>query len=54
MSKNMVTDYTNRCGNCKAFLQTGDNYCKYCGTRRGEGKFEPFWEVTDILYGPPV
>ena len=48
------TDYTDRCGNCHAHLRPGDKYCKYCGTERGKGKFQPFWNVSDCVYGPPV
>ena len=32
------TDYTDRCGNCHEFLGKEDRFCRYCGTRRGEGK----------------
>ena len=48
------TDYTDRCGNCAAFMDKKDKYCRYCGTERGKGKFESFENVSDIVYGPPV
>ena len=39
--REMSTDYEGRCGNCHGFLGEEDKYCRYCGTRRGEGAFEP-------------
>jgi hypothetical protein len=47
-------DHTNRCGNCHKPLRKGSKYCVYCGTRRGEGKFEPFINRIDVVYGPPI
>lgn len=49
----MCTDYTNRCGNCHKILNDNDKYCPYCGTKRGEGKFEPYENVMTCIYGPP-
>ena len=48
------TDYANRCGNCSAKMVPGDNYCKYCGAKRGEGAFEPFYNPVYCVYGPPI
>lgn len=48
------TDYTNRCGNCHEPLSARDRYCKYCGTKRGEGQFLPFDNGMYCIYGPPV
>lgn len=44
----------NRCGNCHAILEDGSEYCYVCGTKRGEGKFEPFFNEMCLVYGPPV
>lgn len=40
------TDYTNRCGNCHEIINDNEDFCTYCGTRKGEGAFEPFYEPT--------
>lgn len=48
------TDYTNRCGNCHAKLKRGDKFCRYCGTPRGEGLFEPYENELCTVYGPPI
>ena len=42
------------CGNCHAALEKGSKYCYKCGTKRGEGRFEPFFNKTYLAYGPPV
>lgn len=46
------TDYTDRCGNCHEFLEKEDRFCRYCGTRRGEGEFEPYLNLFECVYGP--
>lgn len=46
------TDYTNRCGNCHSMLSEEDKYCCCCGTKRGEGKFEPYKNIMQCIYGP--
>jgi len=48
------TDYTDRCGNCTEYMRPEDKYCRYCGTRRGEGKFLPFYNQSTVLYGAPM
>ena len=48
------TDYKGRCGNCHSHLQKGDKYCRNCGTKVGEGKFEPYINPTYCVYGPMV
>ena len=40
------------CGNCHKPLGN-DDYCRYCGTRRGEGKFDPYFNEPQCIYGPP-
>lgn len=50
----LQTDYTDRCGNCHEYMSKEDKFCKYCGTRRGEGKFRPFENRISLLYGPPM
>ncbi len=47
-------DYTNRCGNCHEPLPANTNYCIYCGTKRGDGEFLPYYNLNDILYGSPT
>ena len=50
-----ATDYEERCGNCRAYLDEDDKYCKYCGTKRGEGAFLPYNnKVVAVIYGPPL
>ena len=46
--------WEDRCGNCDAYLDEDDRYCKYCGTKRGEGKFIPEDNIPVCVYGPPV
>lgn len=48
------TDYEGRCGNCHSFLGKSDKYCRYCGSRRGEGAFEPYKNFLECecVYGP--
>jgi len=38
---NYSTDYEGKCGDCREIFDETDQYCKYCGTKRGEGAFEP-------------
>lgn len=49
----LSTDYENRCGNCHKFLVENAKYCQFCGTKRGEGKFEPYENIIYTVYGPP-
>ena len=46
------TDYNDRCGNCHEQMDPDDKFCKHCGTKRGEGSFEPYWNVPTVAYGP--
>lgn len=50
------TNYEGRCGNCHSFLGESDKYCRYCGSRRGEGAFEPYKNFLECecVYGPPA
>lgn len=50
----LETDYTNRCGNCHAYLRPEDKYCRYCGTKRGQGSFKPYKNIIACVYGPTV
>lgn len=45
-------DYDGRCGNCHARIGK-DSYCRYCGTKAGEGRFDPYEEIMQCVYGPP-
>ena len=47
-------DYNCRCGNCHRILLPDAKYCSYCGTKRGEGKFLPYMNNQDVLYGCPT
>ena len=52
--ENLSTDYEDRCGNCQSFMDDTDKFCKFCGTPKGEGKFEPYKNMILVLYGPPI
>lgn len=41
-----------QCGNCHAFLEAEDKYCRICGTRVGEGPYEPYQDLMECIYGP--
>ena len=50
-------DYDDRCGNCQMMLESGDRYCRNCGTERGKGKFSPYrisFTHSPVLYGAPI
>ncbi|MCR5608442.1 MAG: hydrogenase maturation nickel metallochaperone HypA [Lachnospiraceae bacterium] len=44
--------YEGRCGNCHAFLKDGAKYCSICGTKAGDGAYEPFEDIMQCIYGP--
>ncbi|MBR4514604.1 MAG: hypothetical protein IKO61_06940 [Lachnospiraceae bacterium] len=51
---NISKDYEGRCGNCHTlFDDDEDEYCRYCGTKRGEGDFLPYENFNACVYGPP-
>lgn len=50
----MDQDYKDRCGHCSRLMAPEDRYCKYCGTERGRGEFQPFDNSAYGVYGPPV
>ena len=45
------TDYHNRCGHCHEYIGE-DRYCRYCGTKRGQGEYKPYLDVIQCIYGP--
>ena len=45
-------NYEGICGNCHAVIDD-DPYCRYCGTKNGEGAYEPFEDIVQCVYGPP-
>lgn len=51
-NEELCTDYEGKCGNCHEYLREGDKYCRYCGTKRGDGKFEPYQNIMQCIYGP--
>ena len=42
-----------RCGKCWGYLKPKDNYCGKCGTKRGDGTFNPEDNIMQVIYGPP-
>lgn len=48
----MIKPGKDQCGNCHAYLGT-DKFCRYCGTKAGEGAFEPYMNYEQCVYGPP-
>lgn len=53
----LSTDYEGKCGNCQKHLKDADNYCRYCGTKHGEGSFEPYKpedNQNECVYGAPI
>lgn len=48
----MIKPGKDQCGNCHAYLGD-DAYCRYCGTKAGEGAFEPYMNYEQCVYGPP-
>ncbi len=48
-----TNDYEGRCGNCHKY--SGDQaFCPYCGTKSGEGAYEPYPDDSmQCVYGPP-
>ena len=50
-----------RCGKCWSYLDDKDNFCRNCGTKKGEGvgggikqsAFSPSQNVPPPVYGPP-
>lgn len=46
------TNYEGKCGNCHKSLDADHKYCRFCGTKRGEGKFEPYQNLIQCIYGP--
>lgn len=53
MKTRLSKDYTDRCGNCTKYLGKEDQFCRYCGTKRGEGSFRPYEDMVQCVYGPP-
>lgn len=41
-----------QCGNCHNHLEPGDKYCRICGTKVGEGAYEPYQDIMQCIYGP--
>ena len=46
--------YAARTGNEHGILGEDDRFCRYCGTRRGEGSFLPYENYILTVYGPPI
>lgn len=43
-------EYDGRCGNCYEAFKKGDKYCRYCGTKCGEGSGEAYSDFVPVLY----
>ena len=43
--------YNNYCGNCHRVFFGNEQYCSYCGTKRGEGSYNPFRTIFGCLNG---
>ena len=41
-----------QCGNCHAYLQKDDKYCRICGTKVGDGDYLPYQDIMQCVYGP--
>ena len=41
-----------QCGNCRADLVDGAKFCCVCGTKVGDGLYEPYQPFMECLYGP--
>lgn len=41
-----------QCGNCHKRLDENDKYCRICGTKVGEGAYEPYQDLMECIYGP--
>ncbi len=50
--RKLSKDYKGRCGHCHAFIGQ-DEYCRYCGTKKGDGEFLPYNDEVQCVYGPP-
>lgn len=50
----MSTYYVGKCGNCHKTIDSDDKYCKYCGTKNGEGAFLPYNNALQFAYGSPM
>lgn len=50
----VTPDPQTQCGNCHEYFQPEDRYCRFCGTKRGEGAYDPYPEIFDMeeIYGP--
>lgn len=46
--------YDGYCGNCHRRIGENDKYCRRCGTKKGEGAFDPFYNEIQIVYGSPM
>ena len=49
---NWIVPGKNQCGNCHAYIQEGDKYCRICGTKVGDGRYEPYQDLMECIYGP--
>ena len=47
-------DLLSYCGNCHKPIGHNQEYCAYCGTKKGEGEFKPFYNPAYAIYGPPI
>lgn len=49
----MTNNYL-KCNNCGNNILENDRFCRYCGTKKGEGSYNPEDDIIADLYGPPT
>lgn len=51
-----IPDPEEQCGNCHEYFESDDLYCRYCGTKKGEGAYAPYPYSVDIFLpsGGPI
>ena len=42
------------CASCGSDLNDGENFCRFCGARRGEVTVFDYEELRQTVYGPPM
>lgn len=52
-NSDLSTDYEGKCGECREIIADDYKYCTYCGTKAGEGSFEPYENLNACVYGAP-
>lgn len=45
--------YEGKCGECREEIEDDYKFCAHCGTKVGEGSFEPYENYNECVYGAP-